>query len=300
MKVIAVMSEKGGIGKTTTAAALAEILANWDAHVLAIDADQQGNLSALFGADDPEQGGLSQLLEATNKEVKISDVIRTTSNARVDIITANGYLQQTNIEIATDDVNDQAHRLKEALGQLYGPLGLDTYDFVICDCGLVIDMAVLNVLVAADLVIAPTKPGGFEAEALVRMRDRVAQLEPLNPELELRALVTMCGGSKANVQAEEWIKRASGVKAYMATIHRSVIAEKYTAARMPLPRFSPRCKAAKDYERLVIEIIMEEAAQQAAELVKKNKITLPEGLLEVLNKTGSQSDTRLENGTCLI
>lgn len=91
------MSEKGGIGKTTTAASLAEILANWHAHVLVIDADQQGNLSALFGADDPEQGGLSQLLEAVNKEVKISDVIRTTSNARVDIITANGYLQQTNI-----------------------------------------------------------------------------------------------------------------------------------------------------------------------------------------------------------
>lgn len=250
MKKIAIMGEKGGIAKTTTAAALAYLLAKEEnQRVLAVDADQQGNLSQLFGAYDPERCGMARLLGAVDGEVKLEDVALRTKYG-VDIITANGYLMDTNVDIATDEVHDQVRRLDTALENT-----VREYDFMVADCGLLLDMPVMNVLVAADLLIVPVKPGGFEAEALVRMQEHMEALHQLNPALEMQALVVMVGKSKTHAQAAAWIQKESGVRAYDTTIRRSLLGEKYTAAHMPLPAFSPRCGLTQDYRALVCEML---------------------------------------------
>ena len=100
MKIIAVMNQKGGIGKTMTAAAIAYIMGEEKGKkVLICDADQQGNISLLYDRFDPEGQGMSELLEnhqAAGGAYSTTDLIQTTPYGNIDIIPANGYLMRTN------------------------------------------------------------------------------------------------------------------------------------------------------------------------------------------------------------
>lgn len=156
MFVIAVQAEKGGVGKTTTAVSLAYILAEeHKARVLLIDADQQGNASQLVQRYDPEHSGTVDVLEG-NKEITAAALPVTLEQFRkdyyFDILTANSYLMNTNADILQDTVQDQVHRLRKALHAARG-----WYDYVVIDCGLLMDMAVLNAMVAADMWIVPMR-----------------------------------------------------------------------------------------------------------------------------------------------
>lgn len=258
MKIIAVMIEKGGAGKTTTAAALGCILAARH-RVLMIDADQQGNLSTLYGVADPEDKGLAALLSAVHGEVAVADVAKQSrifgdkkaGFYRVDVVHANGYLMDTNTEIATDTENDQVRRLQAALST---PEVQELYDYVIIDCGLLLDMTVLNALVAADLVVVPVKLGGFEADALGHMADTIEQLRRLNDGLLLRSFFTMKGRNAASDQFEKWLKTFDRCQAFDTTVSRSVIVERASIAQEPVTSYSPRCKVSKEYEKLAHEI----------------------------------------------
>ena len=250
MKTIAVMIEKGGAGKTTTAAAVGHILSAKN-RVLLIDADQQGNLSTLFGVDDPEDRGLAALLEAVHGETIVADVVKT-SKYGPDVIPANGYLMDTNMEIATDAENDQVRRLRAALAD---PAVQTAYDYAVIDCGLLLDMTVLNALVAADLVVVPVKVGGFEAQAIQRLAEQAQQLRGLNPDLELRSFFTMKGRNKSSEQFEEWLKSFHQVKAFQTSVSRSVIVERASIYQQPVTAYRPTCKASKEYVALTAEIV---------------------------------------------
>lgn len=175
MFVIAVQAEKGGVGKTTTAVSLAYILAEeHKARVLLIDADQQGNASQLVQRYDPEHSGTVDVLEG-NREITAAALPVTLKRFRedyyFDILTANGYLMNTNADILQDTVQDQVHRLRKALHAARG-----WYDYVVIDCGLLMDMAVLNAMVAADMWIVPMRPGGLEADAVANAEERLEEL----------------------------------------------------------------------------------------------------------------------------
>ncbi len=250
MKTIAIMIEKGGAGKTTTAAAVGHILAAKN-RVLMIDADQQGNLSTLFGVEDPEDRGLAALLEAVHGETSVEDVVKA-SKYGPDVIPANGYLMDTNMEIAADGQNDQVRRLRAALDD---PAVQNAYDYVVIDCGLLLDMTVLNALVAADLVVVPVKVGGFEAQALQRLAEQAQQLRGLNPGLKLRSFFAMKGRNKSSEQFEEWLKSFDQVEAFQTTVSRSVIVEQASIYQQPVTAYRPTCKASKEYAALAAEIV---------------------------------------------
>ena len=103
MKIIAVMNQKGGIGKTMTAASIAYILGEeHKKNVLVADADQQGNISLLYGRYDPEGQGMPELLEnhrAAGGTYSTAELIQTTPYGHIDIIPANGYLMRTNMRL---------------------------------------------------------------------------------------------------------------------------------------------------------------------------------------------------------
>lgn len=260
MKIIAVMIEKGGAGKTTTAAALACILAAMGHRVLGVDADQQGNFSTLFGVADPEDKGVAALLSAVHGEVTVADVVKPSKEfeirrnrpRKVDVIPANGYLMDTNTEIATDTENDQVRRLQTALAT---PEVQGAYDYAIIDCGLLLDMTVLNALVAADLVVVPVKMGGFEADALGHMADTIEQLHGLNDNLLLRSFFTMKSKNNDADQFEAWLKSFDRCQAFNTTISRSVIVERASIAQKSVVAYSPRCKVSREYADLAREIV---------------------------------------------
>lgn len=173
MKIIAIMAQKGGTGKTTTATTLAYDLAQLDGPVLLIDADQQGNASQIMGAYDPTAWGVEKLLEPDTDAASVDDLKQAREwqpkkkapAVRVDVVAASAALMDANMDVAADTVNDQVHRLQERLAAVS-----DVYKYAVIDCGLLLDMAVLNALVAADLWIVPVKPGGFEVDGLLRVR----------------------------------------------------------------------------------------------------------------------------------
>ena len=124
MKVISVMNEKGGIGKTITATSIAWILADKGYNVLLVDGDQQGNASKLYHViDTGESDSISGLLEAQlsnniNEEVikrcihkdnVYNKVKKDDAEGRLDIIPSNGYLMNTNIKIAISEKSGQVY-----------------------------------------------------------------------------------------------------------------------------------------------------------------------------------------------
>lgn len=143
MKIIAVMNQKGGVGKTMTSAAIAYILGEeMKNRVLIADADQQGNVSMLYGVYDPEGLGMPELLEAhqaAGGAYSTKELIQQTTYSNIQIIPANGYLMRTNAELLLVEREDQILRFSAAMNEVR-----TEYDYCIVDCGLLLDMTVEN------------------------------------------------------------------------------------------------------------------------------------------------------------
>ena len=253
MTTIAVMSPKGGIGKTTTSDSIAYILGEEQGKkVLVIEGDQQGDTSETFGCYEPEGIGMSELIENhvnVGGRFKTTDLIRATEFSHIDIIPANGYLMQTDMNLLMKSEDEQVHRLRNALQEVN-----EVYDYCICDCGRLFDMVVINILVAADAVIVPVKVGGYEVKALQSISEQIGDI---NPEIKIKAILTMRQKNKTSLEFEDWLKDASGYDVFVTPVRRSVIAERATIAMQPLPKFSPRCITSQDYRNIVHELLRE-------------------------------------------
>ena len=257
MKVIAVMSPKGGIGKTTTADSITHLLGTEQGKkVLILEADPQGDTSKTYGRYEPEGIGMSELLEQHKKWGGIyetKDLIQKTDYENIDIIQGNGYLMKTDMELMmkTTEAN-QVERISEALKEIEYE-----YDYCICDCGRLLDMVVINVMMAADLIIAPVKIGGYEIEAIYNLSEQIQELREMNPRLRIKLLMTMRQKNKTTEEVEQWLRNESGIEMFETTIRRSVVVEKATMALKPLPEFAKNCISTKDYRELVKELMEE-------------------------------------------
>ena len=254
MKVIAVMSPKGGIGKTTTADSIAYILGEEEKKkVLVLDGDPQGDTSKTFGCYEPEEVGMSKLLEyhvCAGGEYHTQDLIWSTKYPQIDIIPANGYLVRTDLNLMMSKEDNQITRLKEALAEVSGD-----YDYCICDCGRLFDMTVINIMIASELIIAPVKVGGYENEAINSLCEQMTDLREINPELKVKGLLTMRQKNKTSLEFEEWLRTASDLDMFSAPIRRSVMVEKASIAMTVLPEFARKGIAAQDYRSVVRELL---------------------------------------------
>lgn len=257
MKIISVMNQKGGIGKTMTAASVAYILGvEHEKRVLVVDADQQGNISMLYGRYEPDGRGTPELLEnhrAAGGAYSTEELVQTTPYQHIDIIPANGYLMRTNMQLLANESADQILRFALAIAE-----AKEAYDYCIVDCGLLMDMTVTNVLAATDLVIVPVKIGGFEVEAADNMSVQLDSFRGINPRIKMRVLMTMRQGNRTTAQIEQWLRMTSGHECFETAIRRSVMAEKSTIAHVPLPAFAKNSVVTQDYRAVVDEIIREE------------------------------------------
>lgn len=256
MKIIAVMSPKGGIGKTTTADSIAYILGEeHEKKVLIIDGDPQGDTSKTFGCYETEETGLSRLLGyhvCAGGECHTSELIWSTKYPHIDMLPANGYLVRTDLNLMISQEENQITRLREALAEV-----TEEYDYCICDCGRLFDMVVVNILIAAELIIAPVKVGGYENEAVNNLRDQVTDLQEINPRLRMKGILTMRQKNKTSMEFEEYLRTISGLEMFKTPVRRSIMAEKATIAMTALPEFSKRSIVTQDYRSVVRELLEE-------------------------------------------
>ena len=254
MKVIAVMAPKGGIGKTTTADTIAYILGEEKGKkVLILDGDPQGDTSKIFNSYEPEGTGMSELLEhhrLAGGNYNTWDLIQQTDYDTIDIIPANGYLMKTDMELMMRQEANQITRLRDALEEVDR-----LYDYCICDCGRLLDMVVINILMASNLVIAPVKVGGYENDAIYALQEQLDDLESLGKQLGIVGIITMRQKNKTTLEFEEWMRTMSGFEMFDIPVRRSIVVEKASMARLPLPKFSRNGITTKDYRAVVEELL---------------------------------------------
>lgn len=254
MMVITVAGLKGGVGKTTTATNLAYLLAaEHGKRVLLVDADCQGNSSEVYGVRAVDGGGMaalmSGLLEKPEEGTQIRDFICSTGYG-IDIIPADGYLMETNGRIIADGETDQIHFLSECLQQCR-----EEYDFCIIDCGLQLDMTVLNAILASDLVVSPLRIGGFELSAVDNLLAQAEDMWTPEKRIQTVCLLTMYSNNKVSREVETWFRNQRRYDLFRTHIRNSVVVTRNTLCGGPLAARSKNSNAVKDYRAVAEELL---------------------------------------------
>ena len=187
MSVICIANQKGGVGKTTTAAALAEGLSEYGKRVLLIDWDPQGSLTITMGLnpDNLEPTGYDVLagIVNDNKNTSISEAIVKTANPNIDLLPANIELAQAQLDLVG------AFERELALKKMIQPVR-SAYDYILVDCLPSLGLLTINALAAADSVIIPLQADFLAMKGLAQLLSTIIQVkERLNPALEISGIL---------------------------------------------------------------------------------------------------------------
>ena len=187
MPVICIVNQKGGVGKTTTAAALAEGFAECKKRVLLIDWDPQASLTITMGftPEELEITGYSVLnsIIRENANITIRDAIIPTRNPYVNLVPANIELSQAQLDLVS------AFTRESILKEIIKPVR-DEYDYILIDCLPSLALLTINALTAADSVLIPVQADFLAMKGLALLLDTVIKVkEKLNPQLEISGIL---------------------------------------------------------------------------------------------------------------
>ena len=180
-KIVAIVNQKGGVGKTTTAVNLAASLALLDFRVLLIDADPQGNASSGVGVY-PDDNTIS-IYDCIVNGKMASEAVVETKTPNLYLMPATIHLVGAEIEMISFDRRE--YRMKDALTDIK-----NDYDFIFIDCAPSLGLVTLNALVAADSVIIPVQCEYFALEGLGKLLNTVRLVQSnMNPELAIEGIL---------------------------------------------------------------------------------------------------------------
>lgn len=247
MKTIAFINIKGGVGKTTSAVAFAQILnETYGARVLVIDADAQGSISLALGVETAE---LTTAELLTSRELIGRKAVIGT-DYEIDLIPADLRLVAANREVLLDAARPQQLRLKQQLAELN-----DHYDFCIIDCPPDINIAVINAFAITEDVLIPLRADRYSFFGLSYVTDCVSSVAYFNPRLRIRGCFLTMLQSRTNLSEFATNTLAeSGIPIFRSTIRHSTKIGESTFNR-PIMTYDPKCRVADDYRALVAEYI---------------------------------------------
>lgn len=248
-KIISIVNQKGGVGKTTTAVNLSAAVGLAGKKTLIIDADPQGNTTSGFGIDKSEvvMSSYDLLIGAQRAE----NVKKTTTFKNVDIIPANMDLAGAEVELI--NIENRHEQLKRALA-----LCRDSYEYIFIDCPPSLGLITVNALTASDTLLVPVQCEYYAMEGLSQLMSSVRQVKRLyNQRLELEGVLLTMYDSRLNLthQVVEELRKFFAGKIYKTTIPRAVRLSEAPSYGVPIQYYDKRSKGAKAYDDLARELI---------------------------------------------
>ncbi|MDR8020270.1 ParA family protein [Nesterenkonia aerolata] len=249
-RTIAMVNQKGGVGKTTSAINLGAALAEYGRRVLMVDFDPQGALSVGLGTN-PHELETSVYTVLMEKSVTARDAILTTHVPGVDLLPANIDLSAAEVQLVNEVAREQV--LERALRQVR-----DDYDVIIIDCQPSLGLLTINALTASHGVIIPLVAEFFALRAVALLVDTIEKVQDrLNPDLEIDGvLATMV--DMRTLHTQEVITRiveAFGDRVFETVIKRTVKFPDATVAAEPITSYAHKHEGAKAYRQLARELI---------------------------------------------
>ena len=246
--VIAVLNNKGGVGKTTASVNLGAALASPRRRILLIDLDSQASASLWCGVD--RRHLLPSSADCLLHDYPVAKAIRPTPTRSLDLIT--GSTELANADLALCDVVGREMTLRHALQPVR-----DMYDFIILDCPPSLSLIGVNALMAADGLIVPVTPQFLAIEGLVSLLGAVDQVKTrLGSRAKLVGiLLTMVTPTRAADAAIRALRAQHRDKVFQTEITASRALEEAPAEGQTIFQFAPRTRAAEAFDRLAGEFM---------------------------------------------
>ena len=250
---IAVINQKGGVGKTTTVINLATALSILGQNNLIIDLDPQGNATTGLGRSNNDEN--KNIYNLLIKKIELKDVIQKTEVKNLDIIGSNVNLSGLEVETAND--SDRAFVLKQILDKEKNGL-ISKYDNIFIDCPPSLSLLTIMALVASDELLVPLQTEFFALEGITQLVKTIDRIKVnLNPQLKVRGiLLTMFDKrNKLSSQVDKEARNYFKEKVYDTVIPRNVRLSEAPSHGLPCVIYDKTCVGSKSYFKLADEFL---------------------------------------------
>lgn len=248
-KILAIINQKGGVGKSTTAVNLAAALGALNKEVLLVDLDPQGNATSGFGIDKRALDAC--VYNVLLGETAVEDVILSCVAHGVDVLPSTINLAGAEVELVNEMARE--NRLKSALGSMRG-----RYDYILIDCPPSLGLLTINALVAADKLLIPIQCEFYALEGLTKLLDSMKRVKSiLNPSLDIFGIVMTMYDSRTNLanQVVGEVRSFFGDAVFETQIPRTVKLSEAPSFGQSILDYAPENKGAVAYNDLAREVI---------------------------------------------
>ena len=260
-RILAIVNQKGGVGKTTTAVNLATAMTACDLRVLLIDLDPQGNASTGLGISRAAR--VNDTYSVLIGACAIIDAVKRSTIPGLTVIPSSEDLSGAEIELVGTHLRE--YRLKEALAE-FVESGECGYDYVIVDCPPSLGLLTLNALVAANSVLVPLQCEFYALEGLSMLLKTIEKVQiRFNPALGIQGVVLTMFDKRNNLseQVAADVRKHMGNKVYRTVIPRNVKVSEAPSHGLPVLVYDLKCAGSKAYVHLAGEVINQERSWAA-------------------------------------